>query len=248
MGRRDCFSAMKFLRALLLCLVVLTGHVAAQDPLDGALVDCGAEKVAVFEDSVSPDGRYAFGWTIRPARNPKPVDWTTYNPKVPFDWIETYPFDPDDPNAEYRLLNGVLDLRAHRFTPLGSRFPYWPHKNHGEMGVAWSHGSRPGKFAVVNNDARFYTIDLWLIETGDTSIRVVDLIDRTEKSVRRFLRQRMPEQYDSLAVTYGDVSFVRGVALIDFSSEIPKSLEGAGLNGTVRIALPAGTITGVKER
>ena len=239
---------MKSLRLLLLSLVVLTGRAGAGDPPDGTLVDCGAEKVAVFEGTTSPDGRYAFGWTIRPARNPKPVDWTAYDPAEPYHLLEAYPYDPDKSDPEYRLVDGVLDLRAHRFTALDSTFPYWPHKNHGTIGVAWSHGSQPGKFAVVHNDARFCTWNLWLIETGDAGVRVVDLDNPAEKSVRRFLRQRQPRKYDSLAVTYGDVSYGHGVALIDFDAEIPKSMEDDGIKGTVRVALPAGTITGVKSR
>ena len=239
---------MKPLLILLFCLVVLTGRINAQNSPDGTLVDCGSEKVAVFAGSVSPDGRYAFGWTFRPTRNQTPVNWSGYDPAKPFDWLQTYLPELDASDPAYQLVNGVLDLSAHKFTPLSSRFPYWPNKNHGDMDVAWSHGSQPGKFAVVSNDARFYTIDLWLIETGDTEIRVVDLIDPAEKSVRRYLRQQWPKKYDSFAVTYGDVSFAHGVAKIDFNAEIPKSQDDSGDQGTVSVALPAGTITGVKGR
>lgn len=239
---------MRSIGALLLCLVMLVGRAVAQDPPDSTLVDCGTEKVAVFEGSVSPDGRYAFGWTFRPARNRAPVDWATYNPDHPNDWLQAYLPEPDATDPAYQLVNGILDLHTHQFTPLASRFPYWPNKNHGDMGVAWSHGSQPGKFAVIHNDARFYTIDLWLIDTGGASLRVVDLIDPAEKSVRRFLRQDWPDKYRSFALTYADVSFKPGVATIDFSADLPKSEDNSGTQGTVRVALPAGTITGVKDR
>ena len=239
---------MKLLRVLLLCLAVCTGRAQARDPQDGALVDCGPEKVAVFEGSVSPDGHYAFGWTVRPGRNQKPVDWATYNPHTINDWLQAYLPEPDATNPDYTLVNGVLDLRTRKFTPVPSRFPYWPNKNHGDMGVAWSHGSQPGKFAVIHNDARFFTIDLWLVETGDGNIRVVDLADPAEKSVRSFLHRRFPGKYGDLAVTYGDVSFKNGAALLDFSAEIPKSADDSGGGGTVSVALPGGTITGVKGR
>ena len=171
-----------------------------------------------------------------------------YNPEHPYDWLGAYLKDFDEFNPAYQVVNGLLDLRARRFTALASRFPYFPQKNHGNMGVAWSHGSQPGKFAVVNNDARFYTIDLWLIETSDADVRVVDLIGPAEKRFRRFLRLREPKEYGSLAVTYGDVSFVHGAATIDFAAETPKSPTPSYAEGTVRVALPAGTITGVKAR
>lgn len=105
--------------ALLLCLVVLTRSATARDPQDGGLVDCGSEKVAVFEGTASPDGRFAFGWTVRRARNQMPVNWATYNPENLWDWLDAYPFDPDAKDAEYRLVNGVLDLREHGFSASG---------------------------------------------------------------------------------------------------------------------------------
>ncbi len=93
-------------------------------------MDCGSEKVAVFEGSDSPDGRYAFGWTIRAARNQAPANWTAYDPEKPSDWLQAYlPADFDAPDPAYRLVNGVLDLHAHRFTTLAGRFPYWPNKH-----------------------------------------------------------------------------------------------------------------------
>ena len=211
-------------------------------------MDCGSDKVVVFEGSTSPDGRCALGWTLRPAHNPKPVDWSSYHRDTVIDLLEAYPYDPDAADPDYRLLDGVLDLRAKKFLPLASDFPYWPHKNHGELGVAWSHGSSPGRFAVFRNDARFYTENLWLAETGGAGVRVVDLAGPAEKIVRRFLRGQLPKKYALMAITYGDVSFMHDAAMIDFSAEIPKSLEDAGAEGTISVALPAGTITGVRKR
>ena len=239
---------MKPLLTLLLCLVVLTGRAAPRDPDDGDLVDCGPEKVAVFGDSVSPDGRYALGWTLRPASNPAPVNWATYHPNNAVEWLQAQQFETDDARADYLIFNGVIDLRAHRFITLASRSAYWPHKNRGNMSVAWSHGAQLGKFAVVSNDTRFDTVDLWLIETNDAGVHVVDLIDPAEKSVQRFLHQRYRKRGDSLALTYGDVSFKHGEATIDFEGEVPKSEDNFVAEGTVHVALPAGTITGTKEK
>ena len=239
---------MKLLLTLLLCLGVVTSRAAPRDPDDGGLVECGAETVAVFAGSVSPDGHYAFGWTIRPARNQTPVSWAGYDPENPYTMLEAYPYDPDKSDPEYRLIDGVLDLHAHRFTPAESTFPYWPNKNHGHLGVAWSHGSRPGKFAVVRNDARLCTWNLWLVETGEAGVRVVDLGEPAEKSVRSFLRRKFPKKYDAMAEAYGDVSFAHGAAMIDFEAQIPKSEDSSSVKGTVHVALPAGTITGVRER
>ncbi len=237
---------MKTLCVLLLCLAALTGRAAALDPDDGGLVDCGSEKVAVFAGTVSPDGHYAFGWTLRPARNKTPVNWTGYDPEYLFGWLQAYLPPNEDPDPEYQLVNGVVDLRAHRFTLLNSRDPYRPHKNHADMGVAWSHGSQSGKFAVVNIDARFNTLDLWLIETSDTGFHVVDLLNPAEKSAQRFIRQH--SSWNSLSVTFGDVSFKHGEAMIDFGGEVPKMEDGPFIEGTVHVALPAGTIIGVKEK
>ncbi len=234
---------MKLPLTLLLCFVVVTGCAAPRDPDDGGLVECGSETVAVFAGSVSPDGHYALGWTLRPARNRTPVNWTGYDPENLFDWLQAYLPPYEDPDPGYQLVNGVVDLRVHRFTLLASRLPYRPHKNHGGMGVAWSHGSQPGKFAVVSNDARFNTVDLWLIETSDAGIHVVDLIDPVDKSVYRFLHQHYPTK--SLSVIYGDVSFGHGTATIDFEGEVAKSPDYFVAAGTVHLGLPAGMVTGV---
>lgn len=239
---------MRSLCALLLCLVVLTGRVRAGDPPDGSLVDCGSEKVAVFVGSVSPDGRYAFGWTIRPGRNQTPVSWAAYDPDKPYDMLEAHPYDPDKPDSEYQLVDGVIDLRAHQFTSLDSTFPYWPHRNHGNLGVAWSHGAQSGKFAVINNDARFATWNLWLVVTAAANVRVVDLAGPAGKSVDSFLRRQVPKKYDRYAVIYEDVSYGHGVARVNFEAAIPKSLDDKVVQGVVTVALPAGTITGVRGR
>ena len=73
---------------VLLCLLMLAARACAygqtaRSSLDGTLVRCGTEQVAVVEGSASKDDRFAAGWTLRPKANQPPVNWSTYHRKDP---------------------------------------------------------------------------------------------------------------------------------------------------------------------
>jgi len=135
--------------AWVLCLAVgllLWGRTclrAADDvknPLAGHLIECGTDKVVLFDEPASPNGRYATGWTIRPNRKEaKAVDWSKGNLNYfnANEFIDPYLFgDPEmvgageaplvdaaksapsvssGRGAPYELLDGVVDLRKKGF-------------------------------------------------------------------------------------------------------------------------------------
>lgn len=247
-------------RLLLLCLALWVTRIRAQDsgddPKGGTLVDDGTGKVAIFAHTESPDGQYALGWTIRPDHNKTPVDWSTYDAKNPFDWIQKYPMNEDNmASGEYALLNGVVDLHAGKFTPFETGLPYWPHKNHANLGVAWSGDLHGTRYGIVNNDARWSTTNLWLVAITPGGVHVSDLATAAGKAVDGFVRKhsRQSARYEA---TFGATQdsgegkprndpFKGKTLKVRFDAEIPKASGDAGYEGEITVVLPKGTVAGV---
>lgn len=224
-------------------LVSFAGSLQAQMP-DGLAktdqpVDCGNEKVAIFEGTASKDGRYALGWTVRPNRKPGPVDWSSYRPDDPGDFYERHPFvgtgnDYDMDKQDYQLVDGVVDLRAKKFTPLQGNSPYYPGKNHWGLFVSWSKDRGGIRRAVVGNQARFSTYNLWLVSLKPDGPQIVELSPRADKAVEAYLHKRDPKDYQRYGTSYelGDSArdsepsgtvFAEDTVTIRFIAEIPKS-------------------------
>lgn len=243
------------------CLLLGVARLAAQQPAPtpaaNPLVDCGSDKVAVFQDTTSKDGRYALGWTVRPNRKQEPVDWSIYNPDDVGAFYDKYPFvgtgdDDDMAKQDYRLMDGVLDLAAKRFTPLPTDNPYFPGKNHWDVGVSWSPGRTGVRQAVVGIDARFNTYNLWLVLLKADGVQIVNLSPQADKAVAGYMRKRDPKDHARYAAIYelgepardgeppGTV-FMKGKVAIRFSAEVPKS-ETDHDGGLLTVAVPKGEV------
>ena len=253
---------------LLLCLLALAARANGQtDPplLDGTLVRCGAEQVVVVEDTVSKDRRFAVAWTIRPKGKQAALSWSAYRRDDPLAFVRKCGLndnpteDGDDPaKSDYRLVNGVLDLRAKVFTALSFESPYFPEKYRSSLEAAWSverHGIRYGVLANnVGSNHTENTVDLQLIELGPEGVHVTDLKSAADQAVKNFLRRRDPKdyrrydwRYDFEAVGHhseATLTAFKGDALtIHFDAEV--FLESNNQDaGYVSFALPKGTVTG----
>ena len=190
----------------LLLLVFLASRLPAQEPPDdpqaGALVDCGGEKVAIFERTESKDGHCALGWTLRPGRRKEPFDWSAYNRSQPVETVLASTADNDPEKGDYVLVNGVLDLQGKVFTPLPSKDPYFPNYNHHGLSVAWSEERDGTRYALVSNDSRFSTNELFLVRYGSTPVGIVNLSPEADRTVAERMRKRDPKDYRNYGTTY----------------------------------------------
>ena len=189
---------------ILQCMLMLAARACAYgqtapSSLDGTLVRCGTEQVAVVEGSASKDDRFAAGWTLRPKANQPPVNWSTYHRKDPAAFAAK--FNPegsvDFPEDKYELVNGVLDLTAKTFTPLaGGHAPFYPGEPHSELDATWSEDRHGIRYGVVNNvfgtNHSESTAGLWLVRMDTGGAHVVNLQPGADKAVAGFLRKRDP--------------------------------------------------------
>ena len=242
--------------AFFLPLVLLATRVCAQgagdDPKGGTLVDCGGEKIAIFAHSESAESQYAVGWTVRPDRNKKPVDWSSYDPTNLSAWLDKYPMDDELASGEYALVDGIVDLRAGKFTPLPTHAPFWPQKNHADFGVRWSGNEHGTRYAIINNDARWSTTNLWLVAATLDGVRFTDLAPAANKAVTALVKKhsRASANYATVFATTPAVAEgktpppnpFKGKSLkVAFEAEIPKS-DDPGFTGELTISIPQGTI------
>ena len=231
----------------------LSAQQPPDDPQAGVLVDCGNEKVAIFERTESKDGRFALGWTIRPNQKKDPVDWSAYHRDSPLDILEKYPTDDEHPaSGDYLVLDGVLDLQQKKFTPLSSKDPYFPNYNHHGISVAWSEARGGTRYAVISNDSRFSTADLFLVRLGSAPAQVVNLSPEANKAVAERMRKRDPKDYRDYETTYYPrddadpggtprTEFRQDSVTVHFETSVPKSEVNTD-TGRITFALPKGSV------
>ena len=229
------------------------------DPKADTLVDCGKQKVAILGNTESKDGHYALGWTILPHRAKKAVNWSAYDRTDTSTFIASYPTKEDLSPGDYALVNGILDLRAKRFTPLPTTHPFYPHKPDVEVHVAWSDDQRGTRFALVGNDATDRTFNLWLVEASPRKISSPDFAPAAAKTVASFLRKQAPQQYAAYKPSFAPADspagsktsngpFKGAVLEIPFRSAIPKNEAAARYAGTLTATLSRGKVTAVQGK
>ena len=242
----------------LLCLPLFALSVSAQEePQDAPsrlLVDSSSGKVVIVAGTEETQAGLAVAWTLRPNRKHAPVDWSHYkDTDGSMHLMEKFPVDDEHPaNGDYLLVNGVLDLKTKGFTPLPSRAPYFPNKNHGGLEAEWSdeaHGTRYG--VIANNGGGHYverTLELWLVQIDAQGTHFTELTPAAEKAVRAYMRKRDPKDADGYAwkCNFGDDVFQGQKLSVHFDAET--ALEKDMDDGTIHFALPKGTVTGTTKK
>ena len=266
---------MKLLRFLLLSFTLASASAFARPPAaqpkgsptpapaapkqDPTVVDCGKLKVAVFAGTTSKDGNYALAWTLLPHRVKKPVNWSAYDSKDAGAFIGNYPTKDDLSPGDYALIDGVVDLRAKRFTPLVTTQPYYPDKPEMELHVAWSDDQHGTRFALVGNDAKVRTYNLWLIEVDLRKTRVSDLVLASDHAVDGFLHKQKIKQLGDYRVAFTEPDSpapikpaagpFKGTALeIPFQAQIPRTDNAPRYAGTLAVNLGRAKVTSVQGK
>ena len=111
------------------------------------LIQCGGQTVYIgFNDAdgdgsggtLSPDGRYSFGWTLRPGPGVKPVDWSKWALRNDqFDSLFPYN-DLSKGSPPYHQVYCIVDLKTNRVFNLPVDDPLSPEYPHGGVRCAWS--------------------------------------------------------------------------------------------------------------
>lgn len=180
---------------VVLLLVTATAR-AADDAPPPPLVTCGAERVAIFMDTQSKDGRYALGWTLRDPHAPPPAPWSLYDPDGPAASVMRRLVDDagaDRPGETLTPVAGIVDVRGHRFSPLTFRERAFPGRARDDDEVAWLEGASDPRIGVVvhNHDGkRATTSDLLLATLDGGAVRITDLRPLFERAIRDFLARR----------------------------------------------------------
>lgn len=252
------FMHKQIIAALMLCLA--GGTLFAEDENTFQLVDCGKnDKVVLFPGTTSPDGRFAFGWTLRPRRSAaSPVEWLEYRggdavpgilEKYDFIWEGRYS-DLDKPTEKggppYRLLNVIVDLSQKRAQLIPTDYPYFPNKNHAELKVVWGPAKGGVDCAVMGIDTRFSTEKLWLITARDSGIQLLEESKELGKRVEAILKEKRPLSYSAYDTVWLSAEVKSGVfsedgVHLDFSAGIPKR-DYEGVDGVVVVDPVTGNI------
>ena len=240
---------------LLVGLCQASAQQPVTQPIPNALVDCGNDKVIVFDKTASKDGRYTMGWTIRPKEQQPPVDWSGYNPKRFWDTQNKYLSDDgDESKNSYLVVDGVLDMVNKTFTPLPSKHPYYPAPPRLTPSAAWSddqQGTHTGLFCLGGISS---TEELWLVTIDAQGTHLKNLFPDADKAVQDYVRERDPKNYRSykLACILGtherlgedSTAFGDHSVSVHFNSSKPES-RFVDYDGHISFTLPQGTVADI---
>lgn len=101
------------------------------------------------------------------------------------------------------------------------------------------------QYAVVNNDGRWSTRNLWLITATESGLRVTDLTNQVSKEVDRILKEKRPLNSQDYAVSWmsntdAKTAFTGSKVLLDFSAAIPK--QDDTVEGSITLDMARDTI------
>lgn len=233
-----------FLAAALFVQAAQVAQVARGQEADeaGQLVDCGTDKVVTFPKTMSRDGRFAAGWTIRPARKSvKPVDWSQWSDRNLGPFLERYPWDRAEfDKPPYVMVEGAVDLKRRLFVETGEGWMVPPN-------AVWSDAEAEGRrYGVLGKTRRRGARMLLLVVADKEGLRTVDLLDGAQKAVTDFLI-REARGLKFTGVFFTPQGFAGNVARVGFSAEDFYNYD-QDIDGTLTIRLPEGTVQEVKRK
>lgn len=242
MMRRRFFNAGGGAAFLAATLFLHTAQVARGQEEAGQLVDCGTDKVVTFPKTMSKDGRFAAGWTIRPARRSvKPVDWSQWAEREESRFFERYPWDRAEVvRPPYVMVEGAVDLKRRIFVEVGEGWMVPPD-------AVWSDGESDGRrYGVLSKTRRRGARMLLLVVADKAGLRTVNLLDGAEKAMADFLRK------EARGVMFTGVYFTPegitgNVARVGFSAENANNYD-EDVEGVLTMRLPDGAALEVRRK
>ncbi len=234
------------LPVVLVCsLTLFTPAVDAEESPE--VVSCGKETIVIIDGASSPDGRYAFGWTIHKSMpDVKDVDWREVKTDV-FSFLARYPVENapivESDHTGYLMLNAVVDRKSGTCHLLPADLVYCPCTNHHSISVRWLADAT----CVVAIDSRFCTSDLQLIHLGKESMVVKDLLPQATSVFEKAIADMRPLA-PALHLWFSVAQHAKGpVVEIDGFAWRPKT-EYEELVGTLRLDAASGKIIGFSSK
>jgi hypothetical protein len=169
------------------------------------------------------------------------IDWNRLRDGGPR-FLDFYgPKEITEQESAYSIQNVFMDRETGNILVMQSRQPMWLGKSRGHLSVAWSPSWESGVVALVANDVRFFTANLWVVEFQTGALKVTDLVPkltkRLEAEIQRLSGARgsglffviEPEQPEERVI------FGRGEMDVFFRAEFPKAEERPALEGVVTL-------------
>lgn len=186
LGRFRLSCLAKYLLAAL--LLFAPSLMRAEEDDRFATVSCGKDTVVLFGDTRSSDGRYALGWTIRPAaKDAKPVDWARLKEEG-LTFLDRYPWeDTENGKATYSIIDGIVDLSLRSFKELPVAWAFYTTSTHGwNIEVAWL----DSEHAIILVNRRFYTEDVFLVRPASDPLEVRRLLPQMNEQVDKLMQTK----------------------------------------------------------
>lgn len=231
--------------ALLLAALALASRAFAADaPRVAGLIDLGGERAVLVDGTLSPDGRYAAGWTVRPKKGQPAVRWEERD-KEDGSFREHY-IESDG----YILANIIVDLARRRIAAtLAFTEPYFGGKNHGALEAVFGPERDGHRFAIVLSDGKWDPFDVALLDLSADAAAQSDLLKTLDAAIHKHLAKARvdPGSYSTtylinnlpelgLLTGFADADTVR----VPFSAEVPKSERDRAFEGAVQLRLTRG--------
>jgi uncharacterized protein YecT (DUF1311 family) len=256
-------GVMKYKAALIFMILMSTRPLRAGQLNGGTIVNIDLGKGVLFHDTTSKDGRYAVGWTIRPTKKGlAPVDWSGVASEDPSKVLDGYDCGNDELPGPYEIVDFVVDLKSGKTLALPTDFPNYSGKNRGyyATAAAWSEEAGGRRYGLVQNNARFFTHDFWLVCMDHAGMRQVEISSILEKKVNHILQDLRPVTADGYGAFYlvnentSDAGngrravFHGALADVPFEADIPKSLTAdSAVDGTITLRLADGEVVRVSS-
>ena len=240
------------LRSLLLPLLLCCAapHSRAADDSD-TLADFKGTKIVVLHDTVSPDGRYALGWTLQPAsKKQKPVDWSLWAPSEKGKFLDHYHLFDAGESRDYEVDYFAVDLKGKTTVPIPEDF----YSVHGGIYVAWSGDAGGRRYAILQFDYKWGT-GIWLLTIDPQGMRLASFAKDMDKVVEGMLPpKKTRSSEDNMYVTYYSIVdedslkplqiFHGPTAGITFESYAPHNEDLPTANGIITLRLEDGKVLG----
>src|ERR1700677_1220670 len=148
----------------------------------------------------------------------------------------------------------IVDFKKKKILRLPCDQPYIPPENHASFAVSWGPEVNGRRQAFVENEARFYTDNLWLVAADATGMTQKEIASDLDASVRAVAADKRPLSHSRFEISFPVVTYtddvVKGAVVyhektaeVPFSAEIPRSMDDNALvEGTVTVRLGDGSV------
>lgn len=221
-------------------LAALAASAAAVPLVEANFIDVHGEHIKLVENTMSPDGRYAAGWTVTPKKGKPAVDWKQWqaeNNSFYDDYLD---------NQDYTVTDVIVDLSKKAVAArLQFKEPYFNSKGHGDLEVVYGPEKGGHRYAIALSDGKWSALNVVLVDIGpegSTQADVQKLLDEAALGlVRKKEKKKKVSDYacDYQLFSLPELGLQTGFSDYDqvhvpFVAAIPK--EG-GYSGTVQLKL-----------